>query len=69
MVWAGTATLNAKRSPSQAQPYFTLYHEGLGSGWATGNFIQFETCSAQAYSLQFFGKFFFTGFVHGYLYD
>lgn len=46
-VWNGSSTLQAKRSASQAVPYFILYHEGLGAGWATGNFIQFETFGAQ----------------------
>jgi hypothetical protein len=24
-----------------------MYYEGLGGGWSTGNFIQFETYAAQ----------------------
>ncbi|WP_295451882.1 hypothetical protein [uncultured Thiodictyon sp.] len=46
-VWPGTGTLNAVRSSSQAYPYFVLYAAGLGANWVTGNFIQFETYSAQ----------------------
>jgi hypothetical protein len=48
-VWNGTSTLEARRLPSQAHPYFTLYHEGLGqlASWPTDSFIQFETYAAQ----------------------
>jgi hypothetical protein len=45
--WSGSTTLNAKRVSSQAHPYFTIYAEGLGGGWSTGNIIQFETYAAQ----------------------
>jgi hypothetical protein len=41
--WDGSAPLEAKRAVSQAHPYFILDHRGLGSAWATGNMIQFET--------------------------
>jgi hypothetical protein len=47
-VWDGVSTLEAKRVPSQSVPFFTLYQGGLGAGWSTDNFIQFETYAAQA---------------------
>lgn len=46
-VWDGLTTLEAKRFSSQEAPYFSLYAQGLGTGWGTGNFIQFETFAAQ----------------------
>jgi hypothetical protein len=46
VTWPGTSTLEARSTPSQVRPYFTLYSGGLGSGWATGNIIQFETLAA-----------------------
>jgi hypothetical protein len=46
-VWNGSTTLEARRLPSQPHPYFTIQALGLGAGWSTGNFIQFETYAAQ----------------------
>jgi hypothetical protein len=46
-IWNGASTLEAKRLSSQEHPYFTMQYQGLGAGWSTGNFIQFETYAAQ----------------------
>jgi hypothetical protein len=43
-VWDGASTLNVSYRGRTA---LTLYHEGLGGGWATGNQIRVNTYGCQ----------------------
>lgn len=47
-IWDGVSDYECFEYGWQIQPYFTIHVAGLGAGWATGNFFQFETHAAQA---------------------